>query len=288
MIIKNFFTEKPKEEQPEQAIVKPKGLSESNIPIIKNFIQAQASNEDKSTPIDEIMEDVNAFRIENYLLDAKWKSLLRDEFKKPYFVKINEFLETQYQKGIVRPPKELVFNAFNSTGIDKIRIVIIGQDPYHNDNQAHGLSFSVPDGIPLPPSLKNIFIELKRDIPEFERSAKNSGCLQKWTEEGVFLLNAILTVEAHKASSHSSIGWEKFTDAVIRIISEKNSGCAFLLWGNFAKKKESLIDTKKHKVIKSGHPSPLSVNLFFNSKCFSQANDFLKSIGKKPVNWSLK
>ena len=304
LIIKNFFAETNGVKKEQATLVKPKGLTESNIPIVSNNVVAQAKNSESD---DELMEAIGGlskvdnvplpvaqplkastdFQIQDYMLDPVWKSLLQGEFEKKYFTGINEFLEKEYKKGIVRPPKNLVFNAFNSTKLAQIKVVIIGQDPYHDDNQAHGLCFSVPEGIKPPPSLKNIFIELKNDIPEFERSVKTSGCLQKWTDEGVFLLNAILTVEAHKASSHSKIGWENFTDEAIRVISKNNSGCAFLLWGNYAKKKEALIDTKKHKVLTCGHPSPFSVNRFFNSKCFSQANSYLKSIGKKPINWSL-
>ena len=149
------------------------------------------------------------------------------------------------------------------------------------------MAFSVPRTCAIPPSLRNIFKELKNDIPTFKRSEINSGYLQKWTNEGVFMLNTFLTVQAHKAGSHSKIGWDQFTDRIIKLVSEKNSGCAFLLWGNFAQKKEILIDKEKHCVIKSAHPSPLSVTRFYGSKPFSQANTFLKSVGKIPVNWDL-
>jgi len=226
--------------------------------------------------------------IEDFLLDEQWKKWLNDEFEKPYFKEINRIIREGYKKNILRPPKELVFNALNSTKLDKIKVVIIGQDPYHDDGQAHGLCFSVPKGIALPPSLRNIFTELQTDLPNFKRNESLGGCLQKWTTEGVFLLNTFLTVEAHKAGSHSKIGWDIFTDRVIKLISEKNSGCAFLLWGNFAQKKEGLIDKKKHCVIKSAHPSPFSVTRFYGSKPFSKANEFLKSIGKTPVNWNLE
>lgn len=233
-------------------------------------------------------QDDGNWEIKDFLFDKEWKSLLADEFEKDYFKKIHDTIRPGYKKDIVRPPKELVFNALNSTKIKDIRVVIIGQDPYHDDDQAHGLSFSVPKGIKIPPSLRNIFIELKNDIPTFEKDEAQGGCLQKWTKEGVLLLNAFLTVEAHKAGSHSKIGWDNFTDKVISLVSEHNTGCAFLLWGAFAQKKEALIDVKKHKVLKCAHPSPFSVTKFFNSHCFSGANDFLKSIDKPEVNWSFK
>jgi len=226
--------------------------------------------------------------IEDFLYDPQWKQLLKDEFEKKYFVEINQKIKDGYKKDINRPPKELVFNALNSTKLDQIKVVIIGQDPYHDDDQAHGLAFSVPKGVKIPPSLRNIFIELRTDLPEFETDERLGGCLQKWTKEGVFLLNTFLTVEAHKAGSHSKIGWDIFTDKVISIVSERNDGCVFMLWGNFAQKKEPLINANKHKIIKCGHPSPFSVTKFFNSKCFSQANAYLKSINKPEVNWSFK
>lgn len=238
--------------------------------------------------VNKVPKDDDDWTISDFLYDKEWKSLLTEEFEKDYFKKIHEVIKPGYKKDIVRPPKELVFNALNSTKLKDIKVVIIGQDPYHDDNQAHGLAFSVPKGIKIPPSLRNIFIELKTDIPSFEKDESLGGCLQKWTKEGVFLLNTFLTVEAHKAGSHSKIGWDIFTDKVIKLISEKNDGCAFLLWGNFAQKKEVLIDKKIHKVLKCAHPSPFSVTKFFNSKCFSGANDFLKSINKTEINWSFK
>lgn len=259
-------------------------------------------NEKSKTPLNTIQNNMKQtklsflkapkesgdWNIQDFLYEKQWKELLTDEFALPYFKEINDKIKPGYKKDIVRPPKELVFNALNSTKLNDIKVVIIGQDPYHDDDQAHGLAFSVPRGIKIPPSLRNIFIELKNDIPCFEKDEKLGGCLQKWTKEGVFLLNTFLTVEAHKAGSHSKIGWDKFTDKVISLISEKNDGCAFLLWGAFAQKKEVLIDKKRHKVLKCAHPSPFSVTKFFNSKCFSGANEFLKSINKSEVNWSFK
>lgn len=231
---------------------------------------------------------IDNWKIEDHLLDEEWRDLLKDEFKKKYFIEINNFLTKEYQEKVIKPPRELVFNAFNSTKIDNIKAVILGQDPYHGDNQAHGLAFSVTKGVRIPPSLRNIFIELKNDIPEFEMDEGKSGCLQRWSNEGVFLLNSFLTVELHKPASHSKIGWNLFTDKVIKTISERNSGCVFMLWGNFAQKKENLIQTDKHMIIKCAHPSPLSVKKFFGSKCFSRANEFLKLINKSPIKWCLR
>lgn len=275
--------EEPKSKSPVQSKEEPKPKTP-----IKNTEEPKTEEKETEEPIeDELEQNNDEFRIENYLLDPEWKKMLKDEFKKPYFIEINQKIQPGYEKGINRPPKELVFNALNTTKLKNIKVVVIGQDPYHNDGQAHGLSFSVPIGKALPPSLKNIFTELKNDIPEFKRDEKLGGCLQKWAEGGVFLLNTFLTVEAHKAGSHSKFGWDIFTDRVIKLISEKNSGCAFMLWGNFAQKKESLIDKKKHKVVKCAHPSPFSATRFFGSKCFSVANAYLKSIGKEPVDWNL-
>ncbi|CAF0724535.1 unnamed protein product [Brachionus calyciflorus] len=228
------------------------------------------------------------FRIENYLLDNEWKEILKDEFEKDYFLSINNILSLGYEKNCIRPDKELVFNVFNSTRLSDIKCVILGQDPYHDDGQAQGLAFSVPKNIKIPRTLQNIFAELKNDIPEFEHDESLGGCLEKWTQQGVFLLNAFLTVEAHKAGSHAKIGWDIFTNKIISLISDKKENCVFILWGNFAHKKENLIDAAKHKIIKCAHPSPLSFNKFFNSKCFSQTNEFLKEKGIEPIKWSLK
>lgn len=260
---------------------KEKGIQKGKSPLapVQNLKQTKLS-------FFKQQKDDGNWNIKDFLYDKEWKNLLEDEFEQDYFKTIEDTIKPGYEKDIVRPPKELVFNALNSTKINEIKVVIIGQDPYHDDNQAHGLAFSVPKGIKIPPSLRNIFIELKNDIPSFEKNESLGGCLQKWTKEGVFLLNAFLTVEAHKAGSHAKIGWDKFTDKVISLISEKNDGCAFLLWGAFAQKKELLIDTERHKILKCAHPSPFSVTKFFNSKCFSGANDFLKSKNKEEINWS--
>lgn len=269
-------------------IESPKVDSKSTEKSVKPLNQIQNNFKQQKLSFFKVPKDDGKWEIKDFLIDKEWKELLTDEFEQEYFETISEKIKQGYKKDIVRPPKELVFNALNSTKLSDIKVVIIGQDPYHDDDQAHGLAFSVPKGIKIPPSLRNIFIELKNDIPSFEKDEALGGCLQKWTKEGVFLLNTFLTVEAHKAGSHSKIGWDKFTDKVISLISEKNDGCAFLLWGAFAQKKEVLIDTERHKVLKCAHPSPFSVTKFFNSKCFSGANEFLKSVNKKEINWSFK
>ncbi|CEF64537.1 Uracil-DNA glycosylase [Strongyloides ratti] len=217
---------------------------------------------------------------------VKWRMLLGDEMKKKYFTEILVKLNKEVEKSTkIFPPLPLTFNAFAQTDFDDIKVVLIGQDPYHNDNQAHGLCFSVPKTTPPPPSLKNIYTELKENYPDFV--IPNHGFLEKWAKNGMFMLNATLTVEAHKANSHASFGWQTFTDNVIKIINkESKKGIVFLLWGGFAGKKESLIDLKKHKVVKSAHPSPLSARLFKGCKCFKKVDDALVELGRTPFNWN--
>ncbi len=216
-------------------------------------------------------------------IDAGWKEVLNDEFNKEYFVKITEFLKAEISSNrVIYPKGQLIFNAFNSTPFDKVKVVIIGQDPYHGPGQAHGLSFSVPDGIKFPPSLVNIFKELNTDLG---LEPPKSGCLDRWAAQGVFLLNAILTVRAGEAASHSKIGWATFTDAVIKKISEKQEGIVFLLWGNFAKGKKELIDSSRHYILEAAHPSPLAGGAFFGCRHFSKTNEILTKIGKDPIKW---
>ncbi|KAL8603700.1 hypothetical protein ACOMHN_017197 [Nucella lapillus] len=219
------------------------------------------------------------------LTDDGWRRALGDEMQKDYFVRLQSTLEGEYQNGQIFPPRDLIFTAFNLTPLSQVKVVILGQDPYHDDNQAHGLSFSVPRGVKVPPSLGNMFKELAEDVRDF--TVPKHGCLEAWAAQGVFLLNATLTVEAHKANSHKSYGWQTFTDEVIRIISDKCDKVAFLLWGNFAHKKEKLIDSAKHAVLKDAHPSPLSFGKFKGCKCFSRANQALKKAGILPVDWRL-
>lgn len=216
-------------------------------------------------------------------IEESWRKELQEEFDKEYFSKIVDFLKKEMESHLVIYPKgNLIFNAFNSTPFDKVKVVIIGQDPYHNQGQAHGLSFSVPGGIKPPPSLVNIFKELKTDVGV---DPPQSGSLERWAEQGVFLLNAVLTVRAGSPASHGNIGWTQFTDAVIKRLSDKREGIVFLLWGNFAKSKKSIIDTNRHYVLEAAHPSPLAQGAFFGCRHFSRTNAILEAQGKAPINW---
>lgn len=219
-------------------------------------------------------------------IEESWKKELKQEFEKPYFNGIVQFLKKEKQAGkTVYPPGKLIFNAFNTTPFSKVKVVILGQDPYHNPHQAHGLSFSVPEGVQPPPSLVNIFKEIHEDL---DIAIAKHGNLEKWAQQGVLLLNAALTVEAHQPMSHSKIGWHHFTDDVIRIISEQKEHVVFMLWGAFAKSKQELIDKSKHLVLTAAHPSPLSAhNGFFGCHHFSKANQWLNNHGIKPIDWSL-
>ena len=218
-------------------------------------------------------------------IEDSWKEVLKQEFDKPYFQQIPLHLKTEKAQGkIIYPPGGLIFNAFNTTPVSNVKIVIIGQDPYHGPNQAHGLCFSVQNGVPPPPSLINIFKELHDDIG---MQIPNHGNLTKWAEQGVFLLNASLTVRAGEPMSHSKIGWATFTDAVIKIITSKKKNIVFLLWGKFAQDKQALIDPIKHHVLRAAHPSPLSAsNGFFGCRHFSKTNNFLVKDGIDPIDWN--
>jgi len=219
-------------------------------------------------------------------IESSWKAVLREEFDKPYFAEIARFIKEEIKLGkTIYPPGKLIFNAFNKTPFDKVKCVILGQDPYHGRGQAHGLCFSVSDGVAPPPSLVNIFKELHADtgLP-----VPSSGNLEKWTGEGVLLLNSILTVAAGQPASHSKTGWEQFTDAVIRKISDEKTGIIFLLWGRYAQNKQSLIDPNKHYILKAAHPSPFSANNgFFGCRHFSKTNELLQQQGKAPIDWRL-
>ena len=218
-------------------------------------------------------------------IEESWRIALSDEFEKPYFKKLKDFLKLEKAAGkTIYPPGPLIFNAFNNVPLDEIKVVILGQDPYHNPGEAHGLSFSVPHGIKIPPSLKKIYKELETDIVGFK--SPYHGCLEHWAKQGVFMLNAFLTVEASKPQSHQKIGWENFTDAVIKTISDRREGVAFMLWGNFAKKKALLIDASKHLILEAAHPSPLAGNAFLGCKHFSKANNYLKNNLKDEINWN--
>lgn len=216
-------------------------------------------------------------------IEQSWKALLQEEFDKPYFVELTDFVRAEYKSYRIYPPGSQIFNAFNLCPFDKVKVVIIGQDPYHGPGQAHGLCFSVNDGVPFPPSLRNIFKEVNADtgapIPQ-------SGNLTRWATQGVLLLNATLTVREHSAGSHQRRGWETFTDAVIRIISEQKSKVVFILWGAYAQSKASLIDSSRHLVLRSVHPSPLSAHAgFFGNHHFSLANDYLVRNGFTSIDW---
>lgn len=222
----------------------------------------------------------------NPQIEASWKEVLMPQFESDYFLKLKSFLAEEKKKDLIYPNGKNIFAVFDFVPFHKVKVVILGQDPYHGEGQAHGLSFSVPQGIKIPPSLQNIFKELKSDL---NIEAPTSGNLEKWAQQGVFLLNATLTVRANEAGSHQKKGWEQFTDSVIKCLSEKRENLVFILWGNYAQAKEKLIDTKKHYIIKSAHPSPLSAyNGFWESKPFSKTNTFLESKGLKTINWNLK
>ncbi len=218
-------------------------------------------------------------------IEQTWKNALAGEFEKPYFASLVRFLHDEKAVGKrVFPPGSQIFRAFELTPVPELKVVILGQDPYHGPGQAHGLSFSVPQNMPAPPSLKNIFKEIESDL-----GVRMSGYpdLEKWARQGVLLLNAILTVRSGEAASHSKIGWEEFTDAVIRYISDNCEGVVFLLWGNFARSKSVLIDRSKHCVLEAAHPSPLARGAFFGCRHFSKTNEFLASTGRKPIDWQI-
>ena len=216
-------------------------------------------------------------------IHESWQSLLQPEFDSPYFQELTQFVRSEYETTLVFPPAAQIFNAFNECPLDQVKVVILGQDPYHDVGQANGLCFSVNDGIKQPPSLVNIFKEIQADlgIP-----APTSGSLRRWAEQGVLLLNATLTVRAHQAGSHQRQGWEEFTDAVIRHLATERTGLVFILWGSYAQRKGSFIDRTRHFVLQSAHPSPLSAYRgFFGNHHFSLANRYLEQQGIAPINW---
>ncbi len=219
-------------------------------------------------------------------IEESWKALLEEEFEKEYYNDIKTAILASRKEGTeVYPPANLIYEAFNMTPVEAVKVVILGQDPYHREGQAMGLSFSVPRGVRTPPSLRNIYKELHRDIG-FE--IPDHGDLTSWAREGVFLLNACLTVESGKAASHSKIGWQQFTDTVIDRLSEYCHGIVFMLWGNFAKGKAPLIDESKHLILKAAHPSPLARNMFQDCRHFSKANEYLTNNGQHPIDWKLE
>ena len=217
-------------------------------------------------------------------IEPSWKEHLKGEFEQDYFRELTEFVKKEYKEGKVYPAPKNIFRAFDLCPFDKVKVVIIGQDPYHGERQANGLSFAVEEGMPLPPSLRNIFKEIESDLGK--PLTRASGDLSRWAVQGVLLLNATLTVRAHKAGSHQDRGWEKFTDAVIRALSEEREHLVFILWGNYAKAKGAHIDRKKHLVIESAHPSPFSADAgFFGSRPFSKANEYLEAHGETAIDW---
>ncbi|MCK5856287.1 MAG: uracil-DNA glycosylase [Bacteroidales bacterium] len=220
----------------------------------------------------------------NIQIEDSWKEVLTPEFEQDYFVQLKEFLVREKMEHIVYPPGDLMFSAYNNTPFNNVKVVIIGQDPYHGPNQAHGLCFSVPEGVKIPPSLRNIYKELQSDVGI---AAPTKGDLTSWAKQGVLLLNATLSVRAHQAGSHQKKGWEIFTNQTIKKVSEELEHVVFLLWGAFAQKKAELIDQEKHLILKSVHPSPLSAHRgFLGCKHFSQTNNYLIKMGEKPIDWN--
>jgi uracil-DNA glycosylase len=223
----------------------------------------------------------------NVQIEASWKQALESEFEKPYFKTLKAFLQSEKQAGhVIYPPGKLIFNAFDNTPFEAVKVVIIGQDPYHGPGQAHGLSFSVPDGVPPPPSLLNIYKEIHQDLG---LPVPKTGNLTPWAQGGVLLLNAMLTVRANTPASHQNKGWEQFTDAAIHALNAQRSGIVFMLWGSYAKKKGAFIDTSKHLVLTSSHPSPLSAHTgWYGNHHFSKANAYLKAQGKAEIDWGVE
>lgn len=220
----------------------------------------------------------------NTKLPASWKAVIGGEFEQPYFQMLADFVDSERAAHQVFPPEDEVFNAFKMTPFDEVKVLLLGQDPYHDDGQAHGLCFSVRRGVKPPPSLVNMFKELKTDLG---CSIPNNGCLEPWARQGVMLLNAVLTVQAHKPNSHKDQGWEKFTDAAIRALNARAEPVVFMLWGAYAQKKLKIIDADRHPVVTAAHPSPLSMKKFMGSKPFSRANDALEKLGRDPVDWQI-
>lgn len=219
----------------------------------------------------------------NVAINETWKEQLGAEFDKPYFASLVAFVKSEYKNSTIYPPGKLIFNAFNLCPFDKVKVVILGQDPYHEPGQAHGLCFSVMDNVPFPPSLQNIFTEIANDL---HKPVPASGNLTRWAEQGVLLLNATLTVRAHLAGSHQNKGWETFTDDVIKLLSDRKEHLVFILWGGYAKRKAALIDSSRHLVLTSAHPSPLSAYRgFFGNGHFSKTNEYLAAHGMTPIDW---
>lgn len=218
------------------------------------------------------------------MLPDSWQAVLGGELDKPYFSQLNDFVEAERKEHRIFPPRDEVFAALEATPFDRVKVLILGQDPYHGDGQGHGLCFSVRPGVRTPPSLRNVFKEMKEELGQ---PVPDNGYLMPWAEQGVLLLNAVLTVREGEANSHKGKGWEKFTDAVIRAVSERPDPAVFVLWGNYAKKKLPLIDTDRHVVIQGAHPSPLSAKLFLGSRPFTQIDEAVKTQGHEPIDWRI-
>lgn len=218
----------------------------------------------------------------NVRIESSWKEALKDEFGKEYFKELTEFVKKEYLEATVYPPPKFMFHAFELCPFEKVEVVILGQDPYHGPGQAHGLSFSVPEKMTVPPSLQNIYKEIKADMGG---EIPKHGNLERWAKQGVLLLNATLTVRARQAGSHQHKGWEEFTNAVIQTISDKKEHVVFILWGRYAREKKPLVDAGKHLILESAHPSPFSATAFFGNKHFSKTNEYLKKHGKKEIKW---
>ncbi|MGF1430122.1 uracil-DNA glycosylase [Kitasatospora sp. LaBMicrA B282] len=236
------------------------------------------------TEVAEVETAVSQDEAAEFELPEAWREVLAGETEKPYFAQLTEFVAAERAAHQVFPPRGQVFSALAATAYQDVRVLVLGQDPYHDDGQAHGMSFSVLPGTKTPPSLRNIFKELNADLGV---AVPDNGYLMPWAEQGVLLLNAVLTVRAHEANSHKNKGWEKFTDAVIKAVSDRAEPCVFVLWGNYAKKKLPLIDTERHVVVQGAHPSPLSAKLFHGSKPFSQIDEALQGFGGEPLNWRI-
>lgn len=221
------------------------------------------------------------------MIQNDWLMSIHDEFKKPYYQKLYQFVREEYNSHVIYPPADDIFNALHLTPLSQVKVLVLGQDPYHNEYQAHGLSFSVlPEQTEIPPSLQNIYQELKEDLGCY---IPNNGYLKKWAEQGVLLLNTVLTVRAHQANSHQGKGWEQFTDAIIKAVNEQDRPIVYMLWGKPAQSKISMLNNSKHLILKAPHPSPLSAYRgFFGCKHFSQANNFLKNNGVEPIDWQIE
>ncbi|MFI3285432.1 MAG: uracil-DNA glycosylase [Rikenellaceae bacterium] len=217
------------------------------------------------------------------IIPIGWQKILESEYSKPYFEELMTFINEEYSKGEIFPPRNLVFNALERCALDSVKVVIIGQDPYHDVGQAHGLCFSVPDGVKIPPSLVNIFKEIERDL---SIAAPTSGNLERWADQGVLMLNSVLSVRPHQAASHAKRGWEKFTDAVVKAVAENRTGVVYMLWGKYAQRKCDVVDPQYNLILQSVHPSPLSAYRgFLGCGHFSQANSFLEANGREPIEW---